>query len=870
MSSTAWETKDSSLYIFPTGDNYVYQINNSGVSTFMIPEEMSGIKGILSDKNETHMVVTYSGHVARTKDFHHFTNTDYIPLSGNGRVTYWHNKMFFCIQNKIFSISGATGKSKLVHELPPGTEIIYCGIGPKDELFIGTRNGLGIFKLQADNILFKRWMLRGQPISGACTDRENGIWITSLHNGLYYIPNPNIWEMKTADGLPNNRLLSVKRDLTGRLWLTSVNSQYCIWSPGTPPECRELDSQIKNAVTNTYMADNGDVWVVGKNGVQTIGDGWSDRYMFGGDDFLIDHNGIAWLAGFKIARINKEDLKIMRQLALDATKPGFTVKPTHDVSVRITASSQRGWTICEDKHGRVWVGSDNTLLRWENNEMKDVSVIDERLRQRINILAYDSLHDEMWVGTNNAGLLCLHNDSVIASFSTDNGLVSLTVKSLRFSPQGCLWIGTDKGLNCLRRGKHTVDNLSVTVGIGNMNIIGIEVSDHTIYLATDNGLIYFRDSIDKHVSHPHPVLITGTRVQQQEINEAELSDLPHNRNAIGISFSSLNFRDMGNTVYRYRMKGAEDTWTTTNRTEVEYKYLAPGDYFFEITTLDMTGHPNPGIREIHIHIRPPVWATWWFRLGILCLIIPIGIFLWRRRLRTLQKRYELAQQAMEAEKARIQMEKSLMEIEQKARRMQMNPHFLFNALNTIKGFYAADKPDEAGEYITKLAQLLRMILDHTDHEIELEKELDILRLYIELMQERYQDRFDCEIHCEPDLKDALVPPMVLQPFVENAIIHGLIPRKSKGLLTIRFHKEADRIICRITDNGIGREASGKMQSDHTHQSHATRLTEDRLQLLRNLGMTNLELNIRDLEGTGGEPAGTEIIITLPYKTSWDL
>ena len=184
-------------------------------------------------------------------------------------------------------------------------------------------------------------------------------------------------------------------------------------------------------------------------------------------------------------------------------------------------------------------------------------------------------------------------------------------------------------------------------------------------------------------------------------------------------------------------------------------------------------------------------------------------------------------------KQQIQTEKHIIELEQQALRMQMNPHFLFNALNAIKGYYAESQIREANRYIASFATLLRLILESREQLIPVSREVRMLELYIELMQMRYEGKFDFRIQVDPEIRvtEHGIPPMLLQPFVENAIIHGIIPMKGEGELKIAFSRSEKSLICSIEDNGIGRAASEKLKKGPGHKSMAIKITRERLELI---------------------------------------
>ena len=199
---------------------------------------------------------------------------------------------------------------------------------------------------------------------------------------------------------------------------------------------------------------------------------------------------------------------------------------------------------------------------------------------------------------------------------------------------------------------------------------------------------------------------------------------------------------------------------------------------------------------------------------------------------------------------------------------QMNPHFIFNALGSIQYYIFNNQKDIAEEYLSKFAGLMRMFLESSRNKfISLEDELRLLRGYLELEHMRFPDKFSSDI--EIDLSDFpgnySLPAMLLQPFVENAINHGLFHTTYNGTLTLRFHDDEHFLHCTITDNGIGRVASKELResSIRKHKSRSTQITEERIEILKEADNMHLEIHYHDFELSRDGHTGTQVIIKIP-------
>ena len=262
---------------------------------------------------------------------------------------------------------------------------------------------------------------------------------------------------------------------------------------------------------------------------------------------------------------------------------------------------------------------------------------------------------------------------------------------------------------------------------------------------------------------------------------------------------------------------------------------------------------------MNFKISPPCWKT--YRFIILCTVFLFFLvfFLWKYRIKIIQSRFEVERQSLRIKEEKITLEKQMVELKQKALRLQMNPHFIFNALNTIKGYYSGGEIIAANTYISKFSRLLRFILESDQNLISLKKEIETLNLYIKLVQLRYQDTFKYDINVEDNIviDDIGIPPLLIQPIIENAILHGIIPKEEKGKLKVRFYKEKMKLVCVVFDNGIG---FPEVKKTKEYKSKALKITQDRI---------NFENNSEDISNLQiihhKNPSGTEIILKIPLK-----
>ena len=338
-------------------------------------------------------------------------------------------------------------------------------------------------------------------------------------------------------------------------------------------------------------------------------------------------------------------------------------------------------------------------------------------------------------------------------------------------------------------------------------------------------------------------------------------ELPYYQNAISFYFTAFEYNNPEAIRFRYRIAGQEQSWVESQGERIAgYTRLPPGHYRFMVQSGSASGEWNDDAAIVEFTIRPPFWQTWWFRLLILLSVITTIFLLVRKRIQRIRK--------TEAEKT--QVNKMMAELEMRALRSQMNPHFIFNSLNSIQKYIWDNKQEDASEYLTKFSRLMRMILEHSMHKlITLEQELASLQLYMELEHRRCNNKFDYVIDVDTrlDLAQTLVPPMLMQPYIENAIWHGLQPKEGRGQLTITITRKGEHELrFEIADNGIGRKKARELQERKakTAVSYGMQITSQRLHALEVNGHTG-SVMIEDLyEGTDGD-TGTKVILIVPAE-----
>ncbi|MBO9635343.1 MAG: histidine kinase, partial [Chitinophagaceae bacterium] len=477
------------------------------------------------------------------------------------------------------------------------------------------------------------------------------------------------------------------------------------------------------------------------------------------------------------------------------------------------------------------------------------------LGTKISSLREDS-SGAIWMTTEN-GVSHLKDNKLLTFYNIATGLNSDDCRSV-IPDQDGIWVGTDRGLNKVHTdGSGKVEWYTASDGLASNMVSVLLVSGNNIIAGTPEGISFF----DKRK------LTTGSRCDLRLLNvsingisaqPASSYEMDYSNRNIRLDYAGISFGSEGDIQYSYRLVGFDTAWKHTNQTTLDFIALPAGNYRLDLFATNKFGVNSETI-IINLRIREPFWQTAWFVLLSGLVIIGITWLLvaqWNKRLR-------------KKERAERSIQERLQELEQKALRAQMNPHFIFNSLNSIQGFIMDNDADSANKYLSSFARLIRQTLDNSIHPmISVEDELRYLSTYLQLEELRFKNKFRWEATADSSVavSQAFIPGMVIQPFVENAIRHGIQNREGNdGKVDILFYREKGWLCCRITDNGPGRAASEaiKTRQHIEYQSRGMDLTTERIDILNTQLRQQISIDVKDLTDEAGVVIGTEVVLKFP-------
>lgn len=469
-----------------------------------------------------------------------------------------------------------------------------------------------------------------------------------------------------------------------------------------------------------------------------------------------------------------------------------------------------------------------------------------------HIISIHPYRDGLIFATKSNGFYLLLNSQLL-HYSIREGLSSNVLNQLYIDDDEIIWIATPEGANRITLSKENaithITRYNTTNTLPDNNVTSILKEGKTIYLGTKTGLVTCREDLVLKPIPPPKIYITHIGANGKDTTIKRINHFDHQVNDIEIRFRGISFRSDHQLIYKYKLSPLENEWQITNQPVVRFSYLPPGNYRFIVNVCNADGIWSSAPATIKFNIIPAFWQTTSFIVISVILILTFVTLGFVAKVR--QERKKAAQQ------------KRILEADMKALQAQMNPHFIFNSLNSIQDFILDHKPEEANYYLARFATLMRTIIDYSSKEsISLQQELDFLRLYMELEKLRFASGVQFTITNEiPDPESVRISPMMIQPVIENAIKHGLSQQNNNAVIAIRISEKEGLLKFEVEDNGRGMAAKNLIKNHGGHQSVGLKNIMERIELLGS--KTKGGITIEDLFKQDGSPAGTKVSLYLP-------
>lgn len=764
-------------------------------------------------------------------------------------------------------------------------EILAVTEDPNGLLYLSTlEEGLMIWDgANFSPFVGNRWLPKGK-IESLYLQPDKGLWM-GTEKGLYLWDIEGLSMQELSLGR-EQQVMSMGQDIWGNLWLGTDQGAslyggqlfdfYRGGSSARPQAVRHISATVEGAIQFTVEKDG---WYqMTDSSLQQLD--LSPYSSLTINEMVLDSQLGNWLATQEeglllkgrdtIWQMGEEfgvDAKGIKDLALDANGLLYALPVSGGLlEMRIAPDSVLQWEVIKwglleglptqrlnsmhlDQRQRLWIcTADAGLLCWKKGALLYHFRKGAGLPTNELVSITEDTSGYLWVGSQREGLMRLeiYQDSIgVEQYTYRQGLFSNTVNSVLCTRKQELWLGSQSGVDrlVLDEDRHlkSIQHFGPSEGFQGVETVpnaAFEDAEGNLWWGTVAGLVKYNTALATTSTVPPGIVMTDIQLFTQSLMDTPYRQalgpwhtldttllFTHNQNNFTFTFLGTEQNQATKIRYQYWLEGWDQDWSAeTENKEITYANLPPGSYTFRVRSL----HKDTRLASDPIQVRFAIAAPWWewrsVRWGVILAATAFILGLFWKQIRRIRRA------AWEAEE-RLRLDKHVLELEQKALQLQMNPHFIFNALNSIQLLIGKQDAKTARRYLAKFSKLMRATLENARApKILLAEEVDSLETYLAIEQFSRGNAFDYELKVTPEAEaeEVHIPPMMVQPFVENAIIHGIGPLQRKGMIKVVFEVLAEEVICLITDNGVG------LQNDNTgsnHQSLALQVTRERLQLL---------------------------------------
>lgn len=772
-------------------------------------------------------------------DFHHVVplHLFFIPMPDSSTI--------LTLSQEVVQIKGG----KIINKRLYGEEIIWASHDDlKRCLWISPMSG-GIQCFEDDCIGNEPGLnlLKNVKVTSVLKDNEGAYWFTTLNDGVFYCPDINVLSYGKIPDLSDNRINAVAVGKSG-IYLGYEFAFVDLLKKGKVKHYLSPKAHTFKNTVRSFLIDSVEnrVWV----------------------SSIVNLN---WIENDVVKLIEPSPrLKIVRPKKIIKSKSkGYWIAATtglvkyYNDKIVYESYLNNGYEgliydLAEDYDQTVWFCTINGLWSYQNGVYKFWGDEDSRLGQTSYSLLINPIDTSIWIGTNGAGII-VKKGSNISQITTKEGLISNSISQLFYADKN-IWTATRNGLSkvTLSNGGYTIKNFTKANGLPTNEVTSVCEYHDSVYVGTTQGLAVFNKNKVVECDNPPLISISKFKVNDREV-DITLSNvaLDYDQNSLGIDFVGFVYRNNGRVNYRYRMLGVDSSWVATQTPNCLYNGLSNGIYKFEVEAQSFNGTWSSKPASVIFTINPPFWKRIWFLVLGAILFTTFIFLIYRIRINQIHRRNNLLQN--------INLYK------QQSLRQQMNPHFIFNTLNSIQLYILERDPISSHKYLTKFARLMRMTLDNSlHHTIPLRDEIGALKLYLDLEKLRLEDKFDYSVELVGDdsILNYKIPTLLIQPYVENAIWHGISHKKDQmGWVKISLIDNPSSIACVIEDNGIGRKHAGEISQmkNKEHKSRGSQITQQRIDLLSLMYKEKFSVFYDDLCDYHGTSLGTRVTIKIPKE-----
>jgi hypothetical protein len=759
-------------------------------------------------------------------------------INDNGQITYSRDDPRFTLIYDDF-------KQRQYHHLPDVSIFRITNYLRGNMLYWFWNDTIHIYNLTSGQIVHT---IRMEKFSKAFFDNENNLWVLTLGNGVFRFPSFNFSEIP-FDG--KSEIFSIARYGNNIVAGTDFSQLYIRNANDHLPDYTIEDFSRFNKISANPIPQ-----LTRRNRIYVLKAAGDELYV-GTDAFLIKKKFGSPIATLPIPPI--KDIDLFGKKVLVCTSRAAFVLDGATLRIADTLIGLR--TTCGALyHDHYFIGTLGGLVRIDARTKVIERLYDSfpPFKGRITAIKR-GIHDDLWIATSGSGLIHFKGNNIIKTFREEDGLTSSICTSV-FVDSNLVWLGTNAGLCRIDADKpvSSITRITSANGLGADFVNTLLVDDSDLYVGTAAGLTIFKKDIlaEKSVCMLH---ILDVSENNKRLPKDSIYSFPFNALNIQVNFTAVSFKSAGDISYYYQLEGLDNGWNTASANFVNFPTLPVGNYTLLLKAINKFGVES-AVKSLTIIIRPAWWQTVSFRFLAAAVLILLVFIIYQYNIRSIRRK----------EQVKREFEARFAALEQRALQAQMNPHFIFNALNSIQNFILNLDVEGANAYLTNFASLIRQTLENSMQPlITLNSEIKYLETYLSLEKLRFRDKFNFKIDLDETIEtdSVLLPGMLLQPYIENAIRHGIQHRNDNlGLvtLTIRLDRE-ENITYTINDNGVGRQRAAELKSQRhiEYHSRGISINEKRIAAINNQYKTNITVNISDIIDEQGQVAGTSVTIRIP-------
>lgn len=696
-------------------------------------------------------------------------------------------------------------------------------------------------------------LLPGKNVSSFTVDREGGYWVGTLNEGLFYIPNIHTQLFPKAQfGLYGKLAASEEHGLIfggsylGDISIFEASGNYLSSFKNPSNTQKEVQSLYYDAAKGELIVGESNIW--------------------GLDIPHMKQTFITSAPALKdMVRINAVKMALATSAGLyylDKENNKTAHGPLRDL--RIAALDY------DPKAGMLWMGTQKGVYyHYPDTEEYALWQMDST-GYSPGATSLQMLPDgRVLIGSTTNGLMVVKNGKLVSHFTTDDQLPSNKITAIAVRGDEA-WLGTEKGIGIVNLHSGKVSQLNGTHGLASNEVYDLVFCRGALWVSHAAGVQRFADFGAAKSIAPQVHINTALSNGQPVLNPDQGIVLQPDSRQLSLELDVSNaLKSRGNCLIRYQIKELDHAvWhtTTLHDPQLNYQLLPFGKYTLSIKAINQDQVPSSNTLNISLVVLTPFWRQTWFIIlsALLVLIITVLIIRWRFLELSKKNKLVLLQQNQEQE-MRIAQLTSI--------RAQMNPHFIFNAMALIQGKVLNGQKEAANDQIHDFSMLMRKVLDFSGKEmIPLKDEIEVLQMYLSIEHDRFDGALEYVLHIDDEVKSEWsmirIPSLLTQPFVENALRHGLMHKTGPKRLEIEFRMERDYLIIHIRDNGIGRQASMELNKarGRNHNSFAMEAYRKRIDLLNAMHKQKIVLDIIDHFTDKQMAAGTSVIIQIALQS----